>query len=110
MRLMPCNRPYGIVWSYPDLGKEEVSAMILSQLAPYISGYFPSITPDSLFLGEDAVDNNSSSVRRKGDTMDALFFVRNDLYIGSIKKNLVTRLLDKCFHCNFIGHGRFLQK
>lgn len=74
MRLMPCNRPYGIVWSYPDLGKKEVSAMILSQLAPYISGYFPSITPNSLFLGEDAVDNNSSSVRRKGDTMDDFYF------------------------------------
>lgn len=85
MRLMPCNRPYGIVWSYPDLGKKEVSAMILSQIAPYISGYFPSITPNSLFLGEDALDNNSSSVRRKGDTMHDFFF-RNDLYIGSIKK------------------------
>lgn len=44
-RMMFCNGPYGIVWSYPDLGKEEVSAMILSRLSLYISGYFPSITP-----------------------------------------------------------------
>ena len=75
MCLMPCNRPYGIVWLYPDLGKEEVSAMILSQLAPYISGYFHSITPNSLFWGEDTVDNNSSSVRRKGVSLYDFFLV-----------------------------------